>query len=234
MGRQHRGRCKFGAYTHLKKFNGLNRKEAYVHENVQKVLFPVSRSCHAGSISDTVQPRLSTGIRWGNTPRIISINVSSLPSNYANEATAAMNLWNRVTDPVTKKSRVFMIRTQGTGTGGSSIVMGFLVPGTVGYTEPTYVYNGKYNEMLGAKLTLSSSTSWSIGKKANCHDVKSVVLHELGHVLGVAHCHEKGATSCFSPTCSKNVMQPVIGPNTVRTTLQAYDIGSYQTVYMND
>ncbi len=184
--------------------------------------------------ADTVQPRLSTGIRWGNTPRIISINVSSLPSNYANEATAAMNLWNRVTDPVTKKSRVFMIRTQGTGTGGSSIVMGFLVPGTVGYTEPTYVYNGKYNEMLGAKLTLSSSTSWSIGKKANCHDVKSVVLHELGHVLGVAHCHEKGATSCFSPTCSKNVMQPVIGPNTVRTTLQAYDIGSYQTVYMND
>lgn len=51
MGRQHRGRCQFGACTHLKKFNSLNRKEAYVHENVQKVLFPVSRSCHAGSIS---------------------------------------------------------------------------------------------------------------------------------------------------------------------------------------
>ena len=51
MGRQHSGRCQFGACTHLKKFNSLNRKEAYVHENVQKVLFPVSRSCHAGSIS---------------------------------------------------------------------------------------------------------------------------------------------------------------------------------------
>lgn len=51
MGRRHRGRCQFGACTHLKKFNSLNRKEAYVHENVQKVLFPVSRSCHAGSIS---------------------------------------------------------------------------------------------------------------------------------------------------------------------------------------
>lgn len=186
--------------------------------------------------ADTVQPRLSTGIRWANTPRMIHINVSSLPSNYANEATAAMNLWNRVTDPVTKKSRVFMLRTQGTGTGNSTIVMGFLSPGTVGHTDPTYVYNydGNFNEMLGAKIVLSSSASWSIGKKANCHDVKSVVLHELGHALGVAHCHEKGTSSCFSPTCSKNVMQPLIDPNTVRTTLQAYDIGSYQTIYMND
>ena len=184
--------------------------------------------------SDVIQPRLSLPYHWGGTPRTVTFDISSLSSNYANAALAAMSVWNRVTDPVTKKSRVFMLRTQGTGTGSSSIVKGFLSPGTVGYTEPTYVYNGKYNEMLGAKITLSSSVSWSIGKKANCYDVKSVVLHELGHVLGVAHCHEKGASSCFSPTCSKNVMQPIINPNTVRTTLQAYDIGSYQTIYMND
>lgn len=199
------------------------------------VMLAVFPSYTEASVSaDVIQPRLSLGIRWANTPRMIHINVSSLPSNYANEATAAMNLWNRVTDPVTKKSRVFMLRTQGTGTGNSTIVMGSLRSGTVGYTDPTYVYNGKYNEMLGVKIILNSSVSWSIGKKANCYDVKSIVLHELGHALGVAHCHEAGVSSCFSPTCSKNVMQPTIGPNTVRTTLQAYDIGSYQTIYMND
>lgn len=180
--------------------------------------------------ADTVQPRLSLPYHWGGTPRTVTFDISSLPSNYANAAVAAMNVWNRVTDPVTKKSRVFMLRTQGTGTGNSTIVMEPFYNGAIAQTEHTQTFG----EIIGIKIKLDSNVSWSVGKKANCHDVKSVVLHELGHALGVAHCHEKGTSSCFSPTCSKNVMQPLIGPNTVRTTLQAYDIGSYQTIYMND
>ena len=36
------------------------------------------------------------------------------------------------------------------------------------------------------------------------YDVKSVILHELGHALGIAHCHElEDGETCFSPTCKK-------------------------------
>lgn len=194
------------------------------------VMLAVFPSYTEASVSaDVIQPRLSLGIRWANTPRMIHINVSSLPSNYANEATAAMNVWNRVKDPLTNQSQVTLKGKKGPGTGQCQITMQSFGTGEVGYTYVTY---NEKNEYTSTEIWLYPYVSWSIGKKAGCYDVETVVLHELGHALGVAHCHEKGDSSCFSPTCSKNVMQPIINPNTVRTTLQAYDSGSYQFIYM--
>ncbi len=57
-------------------------------------------------IRGLVQPRLSLPYHWAETPRTITFDISSLPSNYANAAMAAMNVWNRVKDPLTKKSQV--------------------------------------------------------------------------------------------------------------------------------
>ena len=56
--------------------------------------------------ADTVQPRLSLPYHWGGTPRTVTFDISSLPSNYANAAVAAMNVWNRVKDPLTNQSQV--------------------------------------------------------------------------------------------------------------------------------
>lgn len=71
----------------------------------------------------------------------------------------------------------------------------------------------------------SSGTSGSF-------DIQSIATHELGHAIGVAHCHEIGE-SCNSSTCSSNVMNPTIKENTIRRTLTDYDKSSKRVNYLN-
>ena len=73
----------------------------------------------------------------------------------------------------------------------------------------------------------SFSTSAESGK----HDIQTISLHELGHAIGIAHCHEIGASSCFSTTCTSNVMKPTSSTNTTRRSLQPYDSASKQSIY---
>lgn len=66
------------------------------------------------------------------------------------------------------------------------------------------------------------------------YDVQSVILHELGHAIGIAHCHEKvegQEERCHSQTCAINVMRPTLDLNTHLRTLAEYDIASKQLIY---
>ncbi len=95
----------------------------------------------------------------------------------------------------------------------------------------TYHYYSDGGALYRVEIGLRSSYRFSVGGSATSFDIRTVVQHELGHALGVAHCHEQNDTSCFSATCSQNVMNPSIAMGEVRTTFQAYDIGSYKNIY---
>lgn len=67
-------------------------------------------------------------------------------------------------------------------------------------------------------------------------DKQSVIVHELGHAIGIVHCHELDANGvdsgdCLSWTCPSNVMSPTLDVNTTKRNLTDYDIASKQLIY---
>lgn len=94
------------------------------------------------------------------------------------------------------------------------------------YTSPEEV-NG---ELQSVAILLNSNYQWSVGSSLGKYDIQTIVLHELGHALGVGHCHEIG-NPCASPTCTSNVMYPIFATGQVKTTFQNYDISTYRSIY---
>ena len=175
--------------------------------------------------ANSVNPRLRNGYKWYDTPRNIYFKCDF--ENAEREAVrAAMNTWNAVKDP-----------------DGNSMVSMFLTTDEVyNEVEKTVSYNGWIgycdilaigDEIAGVKIQLDSNQKWSTTGEADAYDVQTVVLHELGHALGVAHCHEKseGDGPCWSATCLTNVMNPSGKKGNINTTLKEYDTASYIVIY---
>ena len=181
------------------------------------------------ALAAEIQPRLRLGYYWFNTPRNVYFDLSALSSWYQTQAVSAMNIWNQVRTPDNEKMVTFLRQTSSSGYTANRINFEPMVSSTtLGQMTPNYTI-----ELLSVKISLNSNKNWSAGGSMSAYDVKSVILHELGHALGIAHCHElEDGETCFSPTCKKNVMQPArIYLNTVRTTLQEYDTASYTIIY---
>ena len=169
--------------------------------------------------------RLRLPVKWYNTPKNVFIRCN-FPTNEREAVRAAMQQWNKVYD--TKgKSMISLYLTTG-ATDSSIIYSNYYMP-KVGYTE--HILRG--DEILGATIYLLSTEKWSVGDSSGCYDIQTVVLHELGHMLGVAHCHEaeEEQSSCFSKTCKNNVMNPKVEQGKVRRTFQEYDTASYIVIY---
>jgi hypothetical protein len=62
--------------------------------------------------------------------------------------------------------------------------------------------------------------TWSVGAVANAFDVETVALHEIGHIVGLAHSSVAGA-----------VMLPTVNSNFTRRALSADDIAGFDTLY---
>ena len=62
--------------------------------------------------------------------------------------------------------------------------------------------------------------TWCIGAVANQYDVETVALHEIGHILGLAHSSVAGA-----------VMFPTVSPNSTNRVLTADDIEGVRRMY---
>ena len=68
-----------------------------------------------------------------------------------------------------------------------------------------YCYVTKSGTNLEAvQIWLDSGYQWSTSAQSGKYDIQTVVQHELGHALGIAHCHE-GDGPCWSYTCLSNV-----------------------------
>lgn len=176
------------------------------------------------ALAAEIQPRLNMGFYWHNTPRTVYLDISNLPSSFQTEAVGAMNIWNKVRSLNGKKMVTFAKGTYGNTF--SNISYTAIDNRYIGYTK--HYYSG--NALSSVTIYLNSSKPLTVGPNPNSYDVKTVLVHELGHALGIAHCHEIGS-SCFSPTCSINVMNPETPVNETRTVLRAYDTSSYQMIY---
>lgn len=64
--------------------------------------------------------------------------------------------------------------------------------------------------------------TWANGAVANAFDVETVALHEIGHILGLAHSSVSGA-----------VMAPTVSSNFTKRNLTADDIAGVQSLYPN-
>jgi len=157
---------------------------------------------------------------------------------------AAMSTWNAVRSPVNTLMVTFTLAPAGEDNSNDTcdgvVRFRYLVDsdwdsvGTMNY-EPVPNFPSQFHFV---RIELNLRYEWVIGAVPGKADVQSAVAHELGHALGIAHCHvilenEEGEdiSNCGSSTCPNNVMSPRYLGGTVRRTLQAYDIGSYQVIY---
>ena len=81
------------------------------------------------------------------------------------------------------------------------------------------------------ELVLNSSTEWSIGAVSGCYDIETVLLHELGHALGITHCHEKNTTCAYTSGCQYFVMNPYTYTYWTKRSLHSTDIARYRSKY---
>ena len=170
-------------------------------------------------------PRLNLGYKWYDTPWTFSLTVTFLPAS-VKQVRSAMNAWNAIRDP----DNGWMVSIFLT-TGSTSNSIEYMEPLDfwVGYTDPTL----SGDEILSVNIYLNTWLyEFSVGGSSSSYDIRTVVQHELGHALGVAHCHEEGEDDpCWSPTCNDNVMYRLIELGEVRTTFQPYDTASYINIY---
>ena len=185
------------------------------------------------SASETVEPRFASGVRWEDCPSTVYFSCSdNIQNSYKTVIRLAMNKWNAVKTP---NGGSMITLSLDDINGYNEIRYDYIESGAPGYMEcddtlgedpeigPVFLYTD---------ILLSEDVRWSTTGASNAYDVLTVVEHELGHALGVAHCHEPNTrTKCYSSTCLKNVMNPNITIGQKRTTLQEYDKSSYTLIY---
>lgn len=85
----------------------------------------------------------------------------------------------------------------------------------------TGTYYTSNNEIFDADMEMNNNLSWSTSLAANTYDVESVILHEAGHFLGLAHTGSVGGA----------VMYPTVQPATAKRALTTTDEGDVCAVY---
>lgn len=165
------------------------------------------------------------GFWWHGTPKTVYVYTGSLNTTEKYIATVSMNTWNavRTTD---NQLMVTFTSTQNDFGADGRIQYGY-IGSYAGYCEA--YHDG--DELRTFIIYLNQNFQYYVGAAVGKYDYQTIFTHELGHALGVAHCHESGET-CNSPTCSTNVMNRLAQTNYIRRILKSYDIASYQYIYM--
>ncbi len=174
-----------------------------------------------------ITPRLTNGHKWATTPKYISFTCDFSGTAEREAVMAAMSTWNAVKDP-DGNTMVSMQLTTGS-TNNSIILHDSYIHDWAGYCD---ILPREGVEIDYVTIYLNAAQDWSTTGASDAYDIQTVVTHELGHALGVAHCHEEGeAAPCWSATCTSNVMRWNTEPGEIRRTLQPYDTASYIRIY---
>lgn len=104
----------------------------------------------------------------------------------------------------------------------------------IGDTECIGINGATSGKLSKAVITISTHFNYSYGStESGKYYYASVVAHEIGHALGIAHCHEltNGDSCPSSSNCSANLMNPIMPIATKKLTLQSYDSASLISIY---
>lgn len=85
-----------------------------------------------------------------------------------------------------------------------------------------YYFKDFFNSSLlvESDINFNANKSWSNGKLPGCFNVETVMLHELGHTVGLGHSQYSYA-----------VMYPTIAANFLRTSLSSDEINGHNALY---
>lgn len=184
------------------------------------VTFSVPLESHAAA-------RLRTEWYYSSTPRTVYFRLQGFNSQQEIAIINSFGVWNSVKN-YQDKTMISFVRTANSQCDNVIYTVNQPGNGVAAYCQ-NYPVDGGAITFTEIRINLGYRTS--IGATINSRDFQSLVEHELGHALGVAHCHKQGASSCFSSTDTRNVMNPDVPYGSNRRTLTEYDIGSYQAIY---
>lgn len=188
-------------------------------------LFMMALLCTFSVSVKAAEVRKNLGYKWSDKYATVYF-YCGFNDTWKNAISSGMSSWNAVKETSTNNSLVPMAFTSDSSHSNK-------IYSTSGETWLGHMFPDSTNGVLNsASIAFNSGTyTFTVGAASGKYDIQTVATHELGHAIGVAHCHEKDETSCFSPTCSSNVMMRVIYPNSTRRTLTDYDTASKQVIY---
>lgn len=183
-------------------------------------------------LSVSAQPRKSNGNHWPDGVSVLyfSYNDNDFTSAELLEIQQAFAIWNSansMSDATTLGvHKKYMYVTAGESDNEIRRPISWQYSNSyTAYCEPHYI-NEATGELDYVHILLNDNKNFSTTVQSDHYHLRSVVAHEAGHALGVAHCHEYGET-CRSSTCTSNVMNRDLDTEQVRITLQPYDYSSY-------
>lgn len=147
-------------------------------------------------------------------------------SVWTNAIQAGMNSWNAVKEISTSKTIVPMYVT--TNSSKNTI---YTTSNQTWIAKMIPTYSGSTLKEADVAFNNGDYT-FTVGAASDKFDIQSIAVHEFGHAIGLAHCHETG-NKCSSSTCSTNIMQPNSKKNNIRRALNSYDKESKQVIYYN-
>lgn len=178
-----------------------------------------------------VSPRYALGFEWPSVPCTLYWDCSAIESSQQQTAIQnAMDVWNTV-KATNGSGLITSIVTEDSWLTENQIFYDTIADSTaIAKTFPT----PKTGYLENVIIRLSNAVTFTIGATPNSYDLQSVVMHELGHAYGIAHCHEEGEdSSCTVIGCPNNVMNRLLAKNTNRRVLKNYDIINYRYIYVS-
>ena len=189
------------------------------------ILFMMLLYCTFSVSVKAAESRKNLGYKWSSKYSTVYF-YCGLKDTWKNAISSGMSSWNAVKEPSTNKAIVPMALTSNSNHSNKIYL-------TSGETWLGHTFTTQTNGVLkSASIAFNSGMyTFTAGAASNKYDMQTVATHELGHAIGVAHCHEVNETSCFSATCPSNVMMCVIYDNSMRRKLTDYDTSSKQLIY---
>lgn len=188
-----------------------------------KLIFPlVAVGCLVFALSFFITDHAmakSLGYRWMNTSSPVKFNVT-LDSTWKSAITSAMGSWNNVSSAVP-----LSIATSSEGWANDIYIIS---------TSENWVakmFPQQRDGYLGeADIKINNKYPFANGAVANQYDRQSVLTHELGHSIGIAHCHNSGEAH-YGPDSTYTMYPDSFTASTAARSLEQYDKDAKNQIY---